>query len=79
MSEHFRKSLCYETSICDLSGVLAGETSARAPDGRAENYHSHTMLFSKKIKGLADDIECVAHIWLTASEEYVVFIPPSED
>jgi hypothetical protein len=34
MSKHFIHSLCKEISVCVQSGVLTGETSARAPDRR---------------------------------------------
>ncbi len=48
-SEHFRKSLCDETSICNLSGVLAGETSARAPDGTQQfTVHNTILVFQEK-------------------------------
>jgi hypothetical protein len=79
MSEYFIKSSCDETSICVLSGVLTGETSARAPDWRTGNYCPYTMLVFQENQGPWQmNHECVAHIWLTASESYVVFIP-SED
>jgi hypothetical protein len=58
-----------------LSGVLAGEASARAPDRRTGNYHSHIVLVCQENqRALAVNHESVAHICLTASEEYVVFI-----
>jgi hypothetical protein len=44
MSEYLIKSLCDETFICVQSRVLAGETFARAPDGRIGNYNSNYLL-----------------------------------
>ncbi len=55
---HFIKSLMRdEISLCVLSGVLASETSARAPDGITGNCQSHTILVAKKKKSgaLADE------------------------
>jgi hypothetical protein len=46
-----KKSLSNEKSTSVLSGVLAGKTSARAPDGRIENYRSHTMLVFQENQG----------------------------
>jgi hypothetical protein len=70
------KSLCDETFICVQSRVLAGETFARAPDGRIGNYRPYIILVFQENQGHWQmNHECVAHIWLTANEEYVVFIP----
>jgi ketosteroid isomerase-like protein len=59
------------------SGVLAGESSAQAPDGTTGNYRrSHTVLvYHENQGGWLMIHDYVAYIWLTASEQYVVFIP----
>ncbi len=66
-------------TFVNLSGVLAGETSARAPDRRTGHYSSHTMpVFQENQGPWQMNHECVAHIWLTSSEEFVVFTPSKD-
>jgi hypothetical protein len=58
---------------------LGDEISAMAPDRRTGDYRSHTKLVVQENQGPQQmNHEYVAHIWLTASEEYAVFMP-SED
>ncbi len=59
--------------------VVAGETSAGALNRRTGNYRSHTVIVCKENQGPWQiNHEWVAHIRLTASEEYVEIMPKED-
>ncbi len=56
-------------AFVSCQGVLAGEMSSGPLMGGTGNYCSHIMLVFEENQGpWGMNHECVAHIWLTASE-----------